>query len=391
MRIAVPREIVPGECRVALDPDAVARLIKLGHSVAVQQGAGERAGWRDDAYTAAGAQVTADLRALYADADAVLKVQPPVRSDALGANEASAMRTGALLIAFLRPFQNLDGVRLLAERGVTSFAMELVPRISRAQGMDALSSQATVAGYKAVILAADHLPKLFPMLMTAAGTIRPARVLVLGAGVAGLQAIATAKRLGAVVEAFDTRPAVAEQVQSLGAKFVGLELTQGDAQDAGGYARALGEEHLRAEQTLIADHAADADVVITTAQIPGKPAPRLITLDTLRRMRPGSVVMDLAAESGGNCEATVAGETITRDDVTVMGPLHLPSEVPFHASQMYARNLLALFQHLAPKGALQLDMTDEITRAACLTTSGEVVNDAVRARLAQPATKGVFV
>ena len=351
----------------------VTRLTKAAHAVKVQAGAGERAGFPDAAYESAGATLVGDAATLYGAADAVLKVHRPAQGNSNGAHEAVMLRKGSILISLLRPGNDAPLLEQLAARDITAFSMELVPRISRAQSMDALSSQATVAGYKAVLLAADALPKFFPMLMTAAGTIRPATVLVIGAGVAGLQAIATARRLGAVVESFDTRPAVKEQVQSLGAKFVSIELETHDAEDAGGYAKALSEDHLQREQALIAKHVASADVVITTAQIPGRPAPRLITTPMLAAMRPGSVVVDLAAESGGNCEASQPGSTVTVGGVTVMAPLNLPSELAFHASQMYARNVTALLELLAPKGTLNVDMNDEIIRGACVTHGGRVL------------------
>ena len=373
MRIAVPRETAAGERRVALTPDMVARLAKAGHTLIVERGAGERAGFPDATYQTAGATLVADAAALYADAEAVLKVHRPLHGSANGASESAMLRPGAVLISFLRPANDAPLLAELAARKVTAFSMELVPRISRAQSMDALSSQATVAGYKAVLLAADALPKFFPMLMTAAGTIRPATVLVIGAGVAGLQAIATAKRLGAVVEAFDTRPAVKEQVQSVGAKFISIELETHDAEDAGGYAKALSASHLEREQALIAKHVASADVVITTAQVPGRPAPVLITKPMLAAMRPGSVIVDLAAESGGNCAESQPGRTVVIDGVTVMAPLNLPSELAFHASQMYARNVTALLELLAPKGTLNVDMNDEIIRGACVAHDGRVL------------------
>jgi NAD(P) transhydrogenase subunit alpha len=349
-----------------------ARLIKAGHSVSMQTGAGEAAGFPDSAFESAGVTLVRDASSLYREADAVLKVQRPAWSDAAEANEVEMMKEGSVLVGFLKPGVDATLLEKLAARNITAFAMELVPRISRAQSMDALSSQATVAGYKAVLLAAGALPRFFPMLMTAAGTIRPASVLVVGAGVAGLQAIATARRLGAVVEAFDTRPAVREQVQSLGAKFVSLELESHDAEDAGGYAKALSADHLRREMALIAKHVASADVVITTAQIPGRPAPVLITQEMVGAMRPGSVIVDLAADSGGNCEASRPGRTEVVHGVTIMAPLNLPSELAFHASQMYARNVTSLVELLAPKGALSIDMNDEIVRGACVTHERQV-------------------
>lgn len=373
MRIAVPRETAPGERRVALTPDMVARLIKAGHTVSMERGAGERAGFPDSSYEKVGAVIAADAAGLYGDGEAVLKVHRPLHGSSNGGSEAAMLRPGAVLISFLRPANDAPLLTELAARKVTAFSMEMVPRISRAQSMDALSSQATVAGYKAVLLAADALPKFFPMLMTAAGTIRPATVLVIGAGVAGLQAIATAKRLGAVVEAFDTRPAVKEQVQSVGAKFISIELETHDAEDAGGYAKALSASHLEREQALIAKHVASADVVVTTAQVPGRPAPVLITGPMLAAMRPGSVIVDLAAESGGNCAESKPGQTVVVDGVTVMAPLNLPSELALHASQMYARNVTALLELLAPKGTLNVDMNDEIIRGACVTHDGNVL------------------
>lgn len=373
MRIGIPREVAPGERRVALTPDMVARLAKAGHAVNVQRGAGEAAGFPDSAYEAAGASFAEDAAGLYREAEAILKVQRPASGDSAESNEAGLLRPGAVLIAFLRPGADPRLLERLAAQNVTAFAMELVPRISRAQAMDALSSQANIAGYKAVLVAANALPKFFPMLMTAAGTIRPATVLIIGAGVAGLQAIATARRLGAVVEAFDTRPAVGEQVQSLGAKFVSLELDAHEAEDAGGYAKALSTDHLEREKALLAKHVAAADVVITTAQVPGRPAPVLITEAMLGTMRPGSVIVDLAAESGGNCEASQPGRTVNVRSVSVIAPLNLPSDLAFHASQMYARNVTALLELLAPKGALNVDMDDEIVRGACVTHGGRVL------------------
>ncbi len=367
MLIAVPREVAQGERRVALTPDMVARLTKGGNSISVQRGAGEAAGFEDAAYEKAGATMVDDVASLYASADLVAKVQRPL------ADDSGAIKSGAVLICFMKPAADSALLERLAARNVTAFAMELVPRISRAQSMDALSSQASVAGYKAVLLAANALPKFFPMLMTAAGTIRPATVLIIGAGVAGLQAIATARRLGAVVEAFDTRPAVKEQVQSLGAKFVSLELDVHHAEDAGGYATALSADHLEREKALLAKHVANADVVITTAQIPGRPAPMLISREMVAAMKRGSVIVDLAAESGGNCEATEPGKDIVFHGVTVMAPLNLPSGLALHASQTYARNVTALIELLAPKGELAVNMSDEIVSGACVTHDGAVL------------------
>jgi NAD(P) transhydrogenase subunit alpha len=386
MKIAVPREILPGESRVALVPETVARLRKAGHLVRVESGAGERAGFPDDAYEAAGAEVVDDVAALYAEADVVVKVQRPSFNERLDCSEAELLRRGAALVALLRPFADLALVQLLAERGVESFALELVPRTTRAQYMDVLSSQATVAGYKAVLLAANALPRFFPMLMTAAGTVRPATVLVLGAGVAGLQAIATAKRLGAVVEAFDVRPAVKEQVESLGARFVSLELEGAETQDAGGYAKALDDDHLRRELALIRERAVRADVVITTAQVPNRAAPVLLPEDAVRGMRRGAVIVDLAAESGGNCAMSVAGQTVVRHGVTIMAPLHCTSDLADHASQMYSRNVAAFLELLAAEGApdvLAPRDDDEIVRGASLTRRGEIVYQPVRERVSR--------
>jgi NAD(P) transhydrogenase subunit alpha len=372
MNIAVPREITPGEKRVGLIPEVIARLVKDGHSVAVEPGAGERAGFSDDAYRTAGASIARDVTSLYAGADITIKVQRPIRHERLGTHEVDLLRPGSALLGLLSPHSNAELLRHLAERDITAVALELVPRITRAQMMDVLSSQSTVAGYKAAILAANSVLRFFPLLMTAAGTIRPSKVLVIGAGVAGLQAIATARRLGAVVEAFDTRPVVKEQVQSLGASFVELDVSAAEAQDAGGYAKELADDHIRREKVLIHEHASTSDAVITTALVPGRRAPVLISEATVMAMRPGSAIVDLAAEQGGNCELTVPGETVVRHGVTIVAPLHLPSELAHDASQMYARNVAALLKHLAPDGTLAVDLSDEITGAVCVTANGEV-------------------
>jgi NAD(P) transhydrogenase subunit alpha len=320
----------------------------------VERGAGEEAAFTDAAYEEAGAALVDDAF----DADVVAKVQKP------SPEEVERLREGSVLIGFLQPLTDTAGLERLAARGVTAFAMESIPRITRAQAMDALSSQNTVAGYKAVLLAAERLPKFFPLLMTAAGTVAPARVLVLGAGVAGLQAIATARRLGALVSAFDTRPAVREQVESLGASFLDLHVASGE--DAGGYATELTEEEQQRQQDELTRAIADVDVVVTTALVPGRPAPRLITAEAVRSMRPGSVVVDLAAESGGNCELTEPGAEVVREGVTILGPLDLAATMPVHASQLYARNVSALLAHLLPDGELRLDWEDEITAGACV-------------------------
>jgi NAD(P) transhydrogenase subunit alpha len=355
MRIGVPRETAAGERRVALVPEIVGKLVPGGFDVLLQRGAGEAASFPDAAYEEAGAQLVDD----WADAEAVMKVQKPTE------DEAGRLREGQVLIGFLQPLTDLEGIERLAQRGVVAFAMESIPRITRAQPMDALSSQATVSGYKATLLAAEALPKFFPMLMTAAGTVAPAKVLVLGAGVAGLQAVATARRLGAVVTGFDVRPVVREQIESLGANWLDLGVV--GEETAGGYAAELTEEQQRQQQQELEARLPEFDVVITTALIPGRPAPKLIPASAVAAMRPGSVVVDLAAEAGGNCELTEPDEQVVREGVTIVGLTNLPSTMPFHASQLYARNVSALLHHLAPEGTLALDWDDEITAGACVT------------------------
>jgi NAD(P) transhydrogenase subunit alpha len=390
MLIGVPREIASGERRVALVPEVVSQLTRAGHRVVVERGAGIRAGFTDEAYRAAGCDLADSAEEIYSTAQMILKVQRPGRAE-VGEAELDQIMEGSILIGLLQPSGDPALFQQLAERQITACSMELVPRTTRAQMMDALSSQSTVAGYKAVLLAANALQKFFPMLMTAAGTVRPARVLVIGAGVAGLQAIATARRIGAVVEAFDTRPVVKEQVQSLGATFVELDLHGEDAQDAGGYARELSKDHIRREKELIHKRALKADVIITTALIPGKPAPMLIDAATVAAMQPGSVIVDLAGEQGGNCELSVAGETVVRHDVTIIAPLHISSDLAFHASQMYAKNVAALVVLLAPKGELNLNFSDDIINAVCVTAAGEIRHAPTRQRLglpAQPSTVG---
>ena len=364
MKVGVPKEALAGERRVAIVPETARGLVKATIQVMVEAGAGEPAFFSDAAYIDAGANVT-DAPTAFA-ADAVLKVQPPT------ADEVGRLREGSVLISFLQPATNADVIGALAKRKVSAFSLDLVPRISRAQSMDALSSQAGIAGYKAVLLGANHLPKFFPLLMTAAGTVAPARVLVMGAGVAGLQAIATARRLGAVVEAYDVRPAVKDEVKSLGATFIELAL---EAQEgAGGYAREQSEDFLRRQRELIGDRVAASDVVITTAAIPGRKAPILVTADMVRRMRAGSVIIDLAAETGGNCELTEPGKIIQVGGVTIDGTKNLPSAMPVHASQLYSKNVSTLLLLLIKDGALRLDFTDEIVKGACVTYNGEVVN-----------------
>ena len=357
MRLAVPREAAPDERRVALVPETVSKLSATGFEVRVEAGAGTAAGFPDAAYEAAGAQLASGD--LLEGAEAVLHVGRP------SAEEVSKLAAGTVLVGFLQPLTDTEGVARLREQSVVAFAMESVPRITRAQPMDALSSQATVAGYKAVLLAANRVPKLFPMLMTAAGTIAPVRALVIGAGVAGLQAIATARRLGAVVSAFDVRPAVQEQVESLGASFLDLGVRGEEA--AGGYAAELTPEQQALQQAALEERIPDFDVVVTTAAVPGRPAPKLIPASAVERMRPGSVIVDVAAETGGNCELTVPGEIVERGGVTVDGTTNLPSLMAHHASQLYSRNVSALVQHLAPGGTLTLDWEDEITAGTCVT------------------------
>ncbi len=356
MRIGVPKETAPGERRVALVPEVVSKLTGSGFDVLVEKGAGAEASFTDAAYADAGATLVDDV---LGQAEGVVKVQKP------STDEAAKLRQGDVLIGFLQPLTDREGIERLARSGVVAFAMESIPRITRAQPMDALSSQATVSGYKGALLAADHLPKFFPMLTTAAGTVPPAKVLVLGAGVAGLQAIATARRLGAVVSGFDVRPVVKEQVESLGARFLDLGIRGEETE--GGYATELTPEQQAQQQAELEKRLPDFDVVITTAAIPGRPAPKLIPATAVRAMQPGSVIVDLAAESGGNCELTKPGEEIHESGVTIVGLTNLPSTMPAHASQLYARNVAALLTHLAPEGTLALDFSDEITAGACVT------------------------
>ncbi len=357
MRVCVPREAGPGEHRVALTPESVTKLGSTGFEIVVERGAGVLAGFPDDMYADVGARL-ADASERLDGVDGVVRVGRPSPED------VQALQAGIVLIGFLQPLTDAEGIARLRERGVVAFAMESIPRITRAQSMDALSSQATVAGYKGVLLAADRSPKLFPMLMTAAGTIAPARVLVLGAGVAGLQAIATARRLGAVVSAFDVRPAVAEQVESLGATFLDLGIRGEETE--GGYARELTPEQQEEQQRALEERIPDFDIVITTAAVPGRPAPKLIPASAVESMRPGSVIVDLAADTGGNCELTSPGQEIAHTGVTIVGFTNVPSLMPQDASRLYARNVVALLEHLAPGGELHLDFSDEITSGACV-------------------------
>ncbi|MBA3433515.1 MAG: Re/Si-specific NAD(P)(+) transhydrogenase subunit alpha [Actinobacteria bacterium] len=358
MRVAVPRETASGERRVALVPETVSKLREAGFEIRVERGAGDAAGFPNQRYAEAGAELV-DAGSLVAGADAVVRVGKP------SADDIAALASGTVLIGFLDPLTDDEGIARLRDRGVVAFAMESIPRSTRAQSMDALSSQATVAGYKAVLLAADRVQKLFPMLMTAAGTIAPVRALVIGAGVAGLQAIATARRLGAVVSAFDVRPAVKEQVESLGAVFLDLGVRADETE--GGYASELTAEQQQQQQWALEERIPEFDVVITTAAVPGRPAPKLIPASAVERMQPGSVIVDLAAETGGNCELTAPGEVVDHDGVAIVGTTNLPSLMAYHASQLYSRNVAALLQHLAPSGQLALDWEDEITAGACVT------------------------
>jgi len=373
LRVGVVKETLPGERRVALVPDTVSKLIAAKLEVAVQAGAGGEAFYSDEAYQKAGATLVPDARTVLSQADAVLKVQPP------SLEEVAALRGGAILIGFLQPSAHADVVKALATQKVTAFSLELVPRISRAQSMDALSSQAGVAGYKAVLIAANRLGKFFPLLITAAGTVTPSRVLVLGAGVAGLQAIATARRLGAVVEAYDVRPAVKDEVKSLGATFVELPLEAQEGQ--GGYAAQQSEEFLRRQRELIGDHVAASDVVITTAAVPGRKAPTLVTKDMVARMRPGSVIVDLAADTGGNVEVTKPGEAVVIGGVTIDGTRNLASSMPVHASQLFSRNVSTLLLSLVKDGQPKIDFNDEIVKGSCLTNAGELVHPQAKALL----------
>jgi len=378
MIVGVPREIFPGERRVALTPAVIPNLAKAGLEVVMQAGAGLEAGYPDAEYVNKGAKVLADRAEVFRTADIVLQVLGYGSNDKTGQADLPLLRKGQALIGFQRPLGEIQTVQAIAATGATSFSVELIPRITRAQNMDALSSMSTIAGYKAVVIAADALPRIFPMLTTAAGTITPSRVLVIGAGVAGLQAIATARRLGAVVSAYDLRPAVKEQVQSLGGRFVELPLETADAQDAGGYAKAQDESFYQKQRELLGRVVAESDVVITTAVVPGKKSPVLVTKEMVAAMVHGSVIVDLASERGGNCELTRSGETVVEHGITIFGSINLASTVPYHASQMYSKNLTNFLLHMVKDGKLQLNLEDEITRSTLVTQGGEIVNPRVR-------------
>jgi len=377
MKIGIPKETHPGETRAALSPSSLAALVKNKHEVYIETGAGVASGFDDMDYEKAGALVIPEPREVYGAADVIFKVQPPALNPVTGNHEAEMLREGSAYIGFLAPFANTEAIRTLARRRITSFSMEFIPRISRAQSMDALSSMATLAGYKAVLIAANQLPRMFPLLTTAAGTVPPASLLVLGAGVAGLQAIAAGKRLGARVSAFDPRPAVKEQVESVGAVFVSMETLE-DVQTAGGYAKEQSEDFLLRERAVIAERLPKCDVVITTAQVFGKKAPLLITEEMVKLMPTGSVIVDLAAEQGGNCELTQAGGIVERHGVCIHGPVNLPATLPVNATQMYSKNVVTFFSHVYKDTEKGPDFEDEITRGSCVTRNGDIVNELVR-------------
>ncbi len=385
MVIGVPKETFPGERRVALVPAVIPNLAKAGFEVLIETRAGLSAGYPDADYTAKGAKIASERAEVFGRADVVVQILCHGSNDRTGAADLPLLRSGQVLVGFLRPMGVLATVEEVAATGVTAFSVELMPRTTRAQSMDALSSMATVAGYKAVLLAAQTLPRLFPMLTTAAGTVTPARVFVIGAGVAGLQAIATARRLGAVASAYDLRPAVKEQVQSVGGRFIELPIAAQDAQDSRGYAKAQDEAFYQRQKELLGNVVAESDVVITAAVVPGKKSPVLVTREMIGKMAPGSVIVDLAAERGGNCEATRPGEVVVEQNVTLIGSINLASSVPYHASQLYARNVTAFLVHLFREGKLQLDPNDEIARETLVTQGGEIVNARVREFFHLPA------
>jgi proton-translocating NAD(P)+ transhydrogenase subunit alpha len=385
MIVGVPRETFPGERRVALVPAVLPNLTKVGLEVVVEAGAGFAAGYPDADYVARGAKIVATRAEVFGTADVVVQVLCYGSNDKTGKEDVPLYRRGQALIGFLRPLGSIETIREIASKRVVSFSVELMPRTTRAQSMDVLSSMATICGYKAVVLAADTSPRIFPMLTTAAGTITPGRVLVIGAGVAGLQAIATARRLGAVASAYDLRPAAKEQVQSLGGRFVELPIEAKDAEDARGYARAQDETFYKRQRELLGKVVAESDVVISAAVIPGKKPPILVTKEMVASMAPGSVIVDLAGERGGNCELTRPGEIVVEHSVTIIGWFNLASTVPYHASQMYARNITAFLLHLVKDGKLQLDLEDEIVRETLLTRGGEVVNPRIREFFSLPA------
>jgi proton-translocating NAD(P)+ transhydrogenase subunit alpha len=385
MIVGVPRESFPGELRIALTPAVVPSLTKAGLEVVLEAGAGVRAGYPDADYVSKGAGILAQRAEVFRTADIIAQVLCYGSNDISGKDDLPLFRRDQVLIGFLRPLGSLETVQEIANAGIASFSLELMPRTTRAQSMDALSSMGTISGYKAVLIAADTLPRIFPMLTTAAGTITPGRVLIIGAGVAGLQAIATARRLGAVTSAYDMRPAAKEQVHSLGARFVELPIEATDAQDAAGYARAQGEDFYRRQRELLARVVAESDVVITAAVIPGQKSPVLVTREMVARMAPGSVIVDLASERGGNCELTKTGEVVIEHGVSIVGWINIAGRVPYHASQLYSRNLSAFLLHLVQEGKLKLNLEDEIIRSTLVTRQGEIVNPRVREFYSLPA------
>jgi len=376
--IAIPKEIIPGEHRVSIVPDVASKLIKKGFSIKIERDAGIAAGFTNEQYTEAGVTVVDSLDKLY-DSDIILKVQRPVEFPD-GKNEIDLIKEGTLLITLLYPLHYPEIAKACAEKGINVISMDAIPRTTLAQKMDALSSQANIAGYKSVLLAANELGKIFPLMMTAAGTIQPARVVIMGAGVAGLQALGTAKRLGAIVEVSDIRPSVKEEVQSLGGRFIEVE-TDEDMQDAGGYAKEASEEFLKKQKELIFKHVTHADIVITTALVPGKKAPILVTEEMVKGMRPGSVVLDMAVEFGGNCEVSEKGKIVKKHDVTIIGEPNLPSLVPTNSSEVYSKNLLALLEHISKEGKIELNLKDEIVKGALITYNKEVVQERTKSLL----------
>jgi len=385
MIVGTVKETLPGETRVALTPAVLGSLTKLGAEVLVESGAGDAAGYPDATFTDKGATIVASRNDVFARADVVLQIRGLGANPEAGAADTALTRRGQVLVASFEPLTSAAEVKTIAATGATLFALELVPRITRAQSMDILSSMATIAGYKAVLLAAEHLPKMFPMMMTAAGTVKPAKVMVLGAGVAGLQAIASSRRLGARVEAYDIRAAVKEQIESLGAKFVDLQLDAGDAEDKGGYAKAMDEAFYQRQREALARAVEPMDVVISTAAIPGRKAPLLLTEAAVRGMAPGSVIVDLAAETGGNCELTRVGETVVEHGVTILGPANLAASVPYHASQMFSKNIVTFLLNMVTKeGKLEINTEDEVVAGSLVTRDGEIVHPRVREAMGLP-------
>jgi NAD(P) transhydrogenase subunit alpha len=378
MIVGTVKETYPGERRVALTPHVIGSLTKAGLEVVVESGAGDEAGYPDSAFTEKGARIAPSRAEVFQGADIILQVRGYGANPEQGRADLDLLKKGQVVVAAFEPLTAAEEVKATAEKGATLFALELVPRITRAQSMDILSSMATIAGYKAVIIASDHLPKMFPMMMTAAGTIKPAKVFVIGAGVAGLQAIASSKRMGAQVFGYDIRPAVKEQVESLGAKFVEMELDAAAAEDKGGYAKAMGEDFYKKQRELMTKVVAEQDVVISTAAVPGKKAPILITADMVKGMQPGSVIVDLAAERGGNCELTKPGEVVVEHGVTILGPVNIPATIPFHASQMFAKNIVTFLLNMVKEGKLELDAGDEVVEESMVTRNGEITNPRVR-------------